>query len=67
MERGFCMFTERYMEPTGENQVAVNVEQVRYVISYGQNVCSLYFDKEQVLNVRGTLDHVITKLRDADN
>ena len=63
MERGFCVFTD-----TSGQQIAVNARLVRYVTANQPGTTSLIsFDKDHAVSVQGTLDQVITKLRDAYN
>jgi hypothetical protein len=63
MERGFCMFTD-----ASGQQIAVNARLVWYVKANQPETTSLiFFDRDHAVSVEGTLDKVITKLRDAYN
>ena len=63
MERGFCVFTD-----ISGQQIAVNARLVCYVMANQPGTTSLIcFDKDHAVSVQGTLDQVITKLRDAYN
>jgi hypothetical protein len=63
MERGFCVFTD-----ISGQQIAVNARLVCYVMANQPETTSLIFiDKDHAVSVQGTLNQVITKLRDAYN
>ena len=63
MERGFCVFTD-----ISGQQIAVNARLVCYVMANKPETTSLiFFDKDHAVSVEGTLDKVMTKLRDAYN
>jgi hypothetical protein len=59
VEKGFVMMVEAY----AGIQVAVNALQVRYVMATTDpKICGVYFDKDNVVAVRGPLNQVLSDL-----
>jgi hypothetical protein len=53
-----------FIHTTG-NTVAVNIENIRYVISHDDNVTRILFDQDHIIAVKGNIHEIIHAINTA--